>query len=116
MRQTSHKLFVTLSAALLVATPLIMTASPAQAFEQKRDATGTSSSGSVVQGGDGSVTMTVEAASVSAAPDGSTGSGGGATAWSQSVTASVHPVCWYAQSSTGAEKAKYIDEPVKVSV
>jgi len=59
--------------------------------------------------------MTVEAASVSAAPDGSTGSGGGATAWSQSVTASVHPVCWYAQSSTGAEKAKYIDSPESTS-
>ncbi|WP_234416067.1 MULTISPECIES: hypothetical protein [unclassified Actinomyces] len=92
-----------------------MTASPAQAVWQGKDPAGASSSGSVSTGGDGSVTMAVNVESVSAAADGSAGSGGGATAWSQSVTASVHPVCWYTQSSTGAEKAKYIDSPESTS-
>ncbi|PHP51286.1 hypothetical protein BW737_015380, partial [Actinomyces ruminis] len=61
-----------------------------------------------MQGGDGSVTMTVYAESTSAAADGSAGSGG-AEAWSQSVTATVHPVCWYEQDRTGAEVAEWID-------
>ncbi len=54
--------------------------------------------------------MTVTAQYTSAAADGSGGSSGDVVS-SQSVTASVHPVCWYEQSDTGAERAKYIDSP-----
>ncbi|MBE6474768.1 MAG: hypothetical protein E7Z95_04210 [Actinomyces succiniciruminis] len=66
-----------------------------------------SSSGLVVQGGDGSVDVTVYAEFTSAAVDGS--DRGGATVSSQSVTASVHPVCSYEQDRTGAEVAEWID-------
>ncbi|WP_258522114.1 hypothetical protein [Actinomyces sp. Z5] len=45
--------------------------------------------------------------SVSAAADGS--GSGGATVSSQSVTAAVHPVCWYQEGSTGAEVAEWFD-------
>ncbi|WP_256329467.1 hypothetical protein [Actinomyces ruminicola] len=54
--------------------------------------------------------IAVSAQFTSAAADGTGGSSGGAVS-SQSVTAAVHPVCWYEQSDTGAERAKYIDSP-----
>ena len=57
------------------------------------------------------MTVAVSVESVSAAPDGFAGSGGGASAWSQSVTASVHPVCWYMEGLSGAETAKWLDSP-----
>ena len=63
----------------------------------------------MVQGGDGSVDIAVYAEFTSAAPDGSAGSGGGATAWSQSVTAAVHPVCWYEPDRMGAERAEWFE-------
>ncbi|MDO4901189.1 hypothetical protein [Actinomyces sp.] len=52
--------------------------------------------------------IAVSAEFVSAAADGSGGSSGGVVS-SQSVTASVHPVCWYERSDTGAERAEWID-------
>ncbi|WP_237564337.1 hypothetical protein [Actinomyces sp. 432] len=55
------------------------------------------------------MTMTVTATSTSAAADGSAGSGGGVVSWSQSVTTTVHPVCWYEPDRTGAEVAEWID-------
>ncbi|WP_258522128.1 hypothetical protein [Actinomyces sp. Z5] len=54
--------------------------------------------------------IAVSAEFVSAAADGS--GSAGAVVSSQSVTAAVHPVCWYEQSDTGAERAKYIDSPM----
>ena len=60
-----------------------------------RNSAGSSSaaSGSVSQGGDGSVDVAVTVQSTSASVDGS--SSGGGTVSSQAVTASMHPVCWY---------------------
>ncbi|WP_146752427.1 hypothetical protein, partial [Actinomyces sp. Z3] len=53
------------------------------------------------------MTMTVTAQYTSAAADGS--GSGGATVSSQSVTAAVHPVCWYRQDRTGEEVAEWLD-------
>ena len=51
--------------------------------------------------------IAVSAEYVSAAADGA--GGGGVSVSAQSVTASVHPVCWYEQDRTGAEVAEWID-------
>ncbi|SHE24626.1 Hypothetical protein ACGLYG10_0833, partial [Actinomyces glycerinitolerans] len=66
-------------------------------------------SGSVSQGGDGSVQIAVSAQYTPAGADGSGGDGG--TVSSQAVTASVHPVCWYMEGLSGAETAKWLDSP-----
>nr|WP_234416220.1 hypothetical protein [Actinomyces sp. Z16] len=89
----------------------VMASSNAWAFDVSGGASGSgSSSGSVVQGGDGSVDIAVYAEFTSAAPDGSgSGSGGGVATSSQVVTAAVHPVCWYKQLRTGAATAEMIE-------
>ncbi|MDO4899961.1 hypothetical protein [Actinomyces sp.] len=53
--------------------------------------------------------IAVSAEYVSAASDGS--GSGGVTVSSQTVTASVHPVCWYMEGLSGAETADWLDSP-----
>ncbi|WP_247595376.1 hypothetical protein [Actinomyces procaprae] len=104
-----HKDRVTLTvivALLVFASAVIVPNAWAQRLKGTPTGSG-SSSGSVSAGGDGSVQIAVSAEYVSAAADGA--GGGGVSVSAQSVTASVHPVCWYEQDRTGAEVAEWID-------
>ncbi|MDU0349722.1 hypothetical protein [Actinomyces sp. MRS3W] len=94
-----------MSLLLVVSTCIVVT--PAAWANKKQDRNYSSSSGSVSEGSDGSVTVSVSAEFVSAAAD---GAGGGASVASlQTVAVTVHPVCWFEQDRTGAEVAEWFE-------
>jgi len=103
---TCKQLAVVLVVAMFSAVVSLVGSPTALAFRESDTEVG-SSSGSVSSGGDGSVDVAVMVQFTSAAADGS--GGGGTAVSSQSVTASVHPVCWYIPYKTGEETASSLE-------